>query len=185
MNEADFDLLILGLGNVLCGDDGAGVAAIEVLQRDYVVPSTARVLDGGTLGLSLLPYLESARQVILVDAIAADAPAGTIVELAGQEVARASLKRLSPHQIGVADLLTGALLSGSMPPQLRLLGIVPEGTELGLGLSSQVRAGVPELVERVVQAARALGHTLSPRAAAEPRRGAERSEVCVARLLGV
>ncbi|MGZ8255244.1 MAG: hydrogenase maturation protease, partial [Burkholderiaceae bacterium] len=101
-------LLVLGLGNVLLADDGVGSAAVAELHDRYEPCAGARVLDGGTLGLSLLPYLDAADIVILVDAIRADAPPGSFVRLDGDEVAPAVATRLSPHQIGVADLLDGA-----------------------------------------------------------------------------
>jgi hydrogenase maturation protease len=69
-------LLVLGLGNLLCGDDGLGAVAVHLLQRRYRVPDGVSVLDGGTLGLSLLPYLEEAHEAILVDAIRGEGPAG-------------------------------------------------------------------------------------------------------------
>src|SRR5512135_3845944 len=67
-------LLILGLGNLLCGDDGLGALAAQRIAETRVLPDGVKVLDGGTLGLSLLPYLEDAESAILVDAIAADGP---------------------------------------------------------------------------------------------------------------
>ena len=76
MNSTGADLLVLGLGNVLLGDDGVGPAAVARLHDHHVIPDGVLCLDGGTLGLSLLPYLEDARMVVMVDAIAADAPAG-------------------------------------------------------------------------------------------------------------
>jgi hydrogenase maturation protease len=101
-------LIVLGLGNVLLEDDGVGVAAVTLLRDGYDVPAGVRILDGGTLGLSLLPYLEEAEVLILVDAIRADAPPGSFVRLDGDAVPPAVATRLSPHQIGVADLLDGA-----------------------------------------------------------------------------
>src|SRR4249919_876604 len=101
-------LLILGLGNVLLGDDGVGSAAVARLRDEYDYPGDVHVLDGGTLGLALLPYVEEAEAVILVDAIRDDGPAGTFVRLDGDDVAPAVATRLSPHQVGVADLLDGA-----------------------------------------------------------------------------
>ena len=83
MSETASDLLVLGLGNVLLGDDGAGPAVIAWLRQTRLAPAGTRLFDGGTLGLSLLPYLEDARRVILVDAVAADASAGTLVRLEG------------------------------------------------------------------------------------------------------
>jgi hydrogenase maturation protease len=151
-------LLVLGLGNVLCGDDGLGAAAVARLARDWEAPEGALVLDGGTLGLSLLPYFEDARDAILVDAVRADAPPGTLVSLSGEDVAPAVRDRLSVHQIGVADLLDGARLTDRYPPRLVLLGIVPASLALGIERSPEVEARLPDLVEAVVNEAARMGH---------------------------
>lgn len=177
------DLLILGLGNVLCADDGVGAAAVVRLARERRVPPTVWVLDGGTLGLSLLPLVESARDVILVDAVRADAPPGTLVRLGGEQVLPAALERLSPHQIGVADLLEAMRLRASAPRRLVLLGIVPESLELRLGRSPAVDAAMPALQESIVAEARALGHELSPRGGHETDAG--HGAAGIARVLGL
>jgi hydrogenase maturation protease len=156
-------LLVLGLGNVLCGDDGLGVVAVDRLARRFAAPSGAQVLDGGTLGLSLLPHVEDAGALILVDATLADAPPGALVRLTGDEVGAAVRERLSPHQIGVADLLQGARLLQRCPRALVLLGLVPQTLDLGLGLSVAVQAAVPRLVERIVVEAHLLGYEFTPR----------------------
>ena len=150
-------LLILGLGNLLCGDDGLGVAAVQRLVHRYDAPAGARVLDGGTLGLSLLPWLSEAEDVILVDAVRADAPPGSFVRLTGDEVAPAVHDRLSPHQVGVSDLLDGLRLLDRLPAQLVLLGLVPATLELGLDRTAAVEAGLDGLVEAVVAEAARLG----------------------------
>jgi hydrogenase maturation protease len=178
MSERSIELLVLGLGNVLLGDDGAGPAVIAALRDSRAVPAGVRALDGGTLGLSLLPYLEDARRVILVDAVAADAPAGTLVRLEGADVGPAVMTRLSPHQVGVADLLEGARWHDREPQRLVLLGVVPHSIELGVGLSEPVRRALPELTELVCAEARACGFSLD---AAGPRAGAPAFDV--ARLL--
>jgi hydrogenase maturation protease len=149
-------LLVLGLGNLLLGDDGVGSAAIALLLDRYRPPRDVRVLDGGTLGLSLLPYLDEADAVLLVDAIRADAPPGSLVRLDGEQVAPAVATRLSPHQIGVSDLLDGARWLDRYPARLVLLGIVPETMELAVGLSPEVAKSLPDLVERVVDEAAAM-----------------------------
>jgi hydrogenase maturation protease len=71
-------VLVLGLGNVLLGDDGLGAAAVARVERDYRVPASVRLEDGGTLGLSLLGLLAEAEHVILVDAIRARRSAGNL-----------------------------------------------------------------------------------------------------------
>lgn len=150
-------LLVLGLGNVLLADDGVGSAAVAELRDRYEPCDGARVLDGGTLGLSLLPYLDQADIVILVDAIRADAPPGSFVRLDGDDVGPAVATRLSPHQIGVADLLDGARWLDRYPARVILLGLVPESIELAVGLTPSVARALPGLVTRVVEEAAALG----------------------------
>jgi len=156
-------LLVLGLGNVLCRDDGLGAVAVHLLERRYRAPEEAVVLDGGTLGLSLLPTLERASEAILVDAIRADGAPGAFVRLEGDDVAPAVAARLSVHQVGVLDLLEAAHWRGRYPPKLVLLGLVPESLELGLGRTPAVEAALPALVERIVAEAAGLGHVFVPR----------------------
>jgi len=156
-------LLVLGLGNVLCGDDGLGAVAVHLLERRYQAPEGVSVLDGGTLGLSLLPYVEEAHEAILVDAIRGPGPPGSPVRLEGDEVAPAVASRLSVHQVGVADLLDGARWRERYPSRVILLGLVPESLELGLGRTPAVEAALPGLVERIVDEARQLGHAFVPR----------------------
>jgi hydrogenase maturation protease len=155
-------VLVLGLGNVVCSDDGAGVAAVHRLVREWTMPAGVVALDGGTLGLSLLPLVDRADRVVLVDAIRGDGPPGTMVRLDGDDVAPAVYERLSPHQIGVADLLAGAALVGRYPDEVVLVGVVPATTELGLGRTPAVEARVPELVARVVDELIRLGFPPAP-----------------------
>jgi hydrogenase maturation protease len=176
-------LLILGLGNVLCADDGVGAAAVTRLVRERRVPEAVAVLDGGTLGLSLLPLVESVPDVILVDAVRTDAAPGTLVRLDDDEVLPAARDRLSPHQIGVADLLDAMRLRARSPRRLVLLGLVPESLELRLGRSPDVEAALPTLVDAIVAAAAELGHALPSRGADETSDRADAADV--ARVLGL
>jgi hydrogenase maturation protease len=183
MSEAP-RLLVLGLGNVLLEDDGVGPAAVALLLDRYEPPPDARVLDGGTLGLALLPYLEEAEVVVLVDAVKTEDAPGALVRLDGQDVGPAVATRLSVHQIGVADLLDGARWRDRYPARVVLLGIVPESFELGIGLSVHVQSALSDLVERVVDEARALGFVFQRRGQRDPARPVERSPD-LARLAGV
>ena len=167
-NHSGADLLILGLGNVLCSDDGAGIAAVHQLLRDYQAAPGAVVMDGGTLGLSLLPHLQDARAAILVDAVRTDAPPGTLLRLTGSDVRRAVGYRLSPHQIGVADLLDSSDLLGQGPRELVLVGIVPESIALGLRRTPEVARHLDDLVQAVCQEARRMGFPFRRAAEAAP-----------------
>jgi len=173
-------LLVLGLGNWICTDDGLGVDAVRRLLAEYEPPEGARVLDGGTLGLSLLPELETADQAILIDAVRDDAPVGSFVRLEGDDVAPAVAARLSPHQVGVFDLLEAARWLGRYPRRVVLLGLVPGSIELGLERSPAVQEGLPGLVERVVEEARRLGFEFRAREIHEPFAG-----VCAADGVGL
>jgi len=156
-------LLVLGLGNLLCQDDGIGVAAVAWLLRRYHPPPGVRVLDGGTLGLALLPTLESADTVLIIDAIRSDGPPGSFVRLEGEDVAHAAEHRLSVHQVGVSDLLGAARWQGSLPARLLLLGLVPQSMELAVERTPVVEAALPALVDRVVAECAALGYPFAPR----------------------
>jgi hydrogenase maturation protease len=157
--------LVLGLGNILCGDDGLGVAALERLRAGFDIPPEVALLDGGTLGLALLPTLEDANEVWILDAVAADAAPGTLVALEGDAVEVALRERLSPHQIGVADLLDALHWRDTFPASLRVLGLVPESIELGIGLSAAVAHGLDGLVEAAALELSEAGHVLTPRTA--------------------
>jgi hydrogenase maturation protease len=161
--EARIPLLLLGLGNVLCRDDGAGVAALYRLRRRYELAAGVLAVDGGTLGLDLLPLVERAERVLLLDAVGGDGPPGALVRLEGGDVAPAVRERLSPHQIGVADLLGGAALLDRYPDQVVIVGVVPASIELGLGCTPAVEASLDELVRAAVAELAAMGFPARPR----------------------
>ena len=153
-------VLVLGLGNVLLGDDGIGAAAVDALERDYRIPAEVRLVEGGTLGLSLLAEIAEARHVILVDAVATDGAPGTLVRLDGADVMDAVRDRLSVHQVGVADLLNAARLIGRYPASVVLLGLVPGLIGLGVGRTRAVGAALDALVSAVVREVQTLGYQL-------------------------
>jgi hydrogenase maturation protease len=158
--EERIGVLVLGLGNVILGDDGLGAAAVARVERDYRIPRGVCLEDGGTLGLSLLGLLSESDHVILVDAIRADAPPGTLVRLDGTDVADAVFDRLSPHQVGVADLLDAARFINRYPATVTLLGLVPEVIDLAVARSSAVDAGLDALVTAIVREVRTLGYEM-------------------------
>jgi len=169
MATARIGVLVLALGNVLLGDDGLGPAAVARLERDYRTPPGVRLEDGGTLGLSLLGLIADSRHVILVDAVRADAAPGTLVRLDGEEVPAAVRDRLSPHQVGVADLLEAARLMNRYPQTVTLLGLVPDSLELAIVRSKAVDDGLEALVAAVVGEVQRLGYGLERETAAAAR----------------
>jgi hydrogenase maturation protease len=154
-------LLVLGLGNPLWGDDGLGIAAIEMLRARGRHGEGVRIVDGGTLGLKLLPLMQQSDQILIVDAIRADGAAGALVRVEGDAVAPAVRERLSVHQIGIADLLEAGALTDSIPRAIVLVGLVPGRIDFGLERSAAVEQRMEDLVQAVAEEIRALGHEIS------------------------
>ena len=139
--------LVLGLGNILMRDEGIGVRAVELLAERYEFPPEVQLLDGGTLGLNLLPYVEDADRLLVIDAANVGGEPGTIARLESEEVPAFLGVKISPHQIGLADLLAAARLRGRCPRELVLVGVQPGVIDTGLELSPPVAAQVGALVE--------------------------------------
>ena len=143
--------LVLGIGNLLMTDDGVGVRLVQQLADGYRFPEVVRVLDGGTLGLDLLPQLEGVERLLVVDAVETGEQAGSLVRLSGDEIPLALATKVSPHQMGLKDLLTVADLQGNAPAEMVLWGVQPESVEMDMQLSAPVAAALPLLQERVLQ----------------------------------
>jgi len=144
-------ILVLGIGNLVMGDDGVGVRVIQKLQRDYHPHPDVAVMDGGTLGLDLLPRLEGIERLIVVDALETGEPAGTLVRLTGSQIPLALETRVSAHQMGLRDLLAVARLMGHAPGEMVLLGVQPGSSGMGYGLTPAVEAQVDVLLEGVLR----------------------------------
>lgn len=138
--------LVLGLGNPLLGDEGLGIAALEELRRRWSARPSVELLDGGTAGMSLAPRLCQAERVLVLDAIRAGQPPGTVLALDGTSLASEAAGKLSPHQVGLGEVLAACRLMDG-PKEILVLGIEPETTALGLGLSDTVSAALGKLIE--------------------------------------
>jgi len=142
--------LILGLGNKLMQDDALGVLAVEALQESYHFPGGVRLVDGGTLGLDLLPQLEDVDRLLIIDALDMKSEPGSVFRLEGEEVPRAFAAKLSIHQMGVQDLLALAELRGHLPAELVVWGAQPEAIEMGLELTPVLRTSFEKVLDGVV-----------------------------------
>jgi hydrogenase maturation protease len=157
--------LILGVGNLLMSDEGLGVHVIQQLVRDYQLPEQVQVLDGGTLGMDLLYYLEGAENLLLIDAVETGEAPGTLVRLEDDQVPAFLSIKISPHQLGVPDMLAAAKLKDVYPQRIVLWGVQPELLELGLDLSPTVAAKVEPIIESILAQLQVWGHTLTPKVA--------------------
>lgn len=142
--------IVLGIGNILLSDEGVGVRAVEALRGAYTLPAEVEVIDGGTSAMELLDRLARAELLIVVDAINAGRPPASVVRMAGDEVPLSFRTKLSPRQIGLADVLASLALLGEAPRETIIVGVQPVTLSLGMRLSGEVRALLPEVVEQVV-----------------------------------
>ncbi|HEY5512905.1 MAG TPA: HyaD/HybD family hydrogenase maturation endopeptidase [Geomonas sp.] len=150
-------ILVLGIGNLVMSDDGIGVRVVQLIAERYRFPRHVTVLDGGTLGLDLLPSIENAQRLLIVDAVETGAAPGTLVRLSGEEIPLTLETKLSPHQMGLKDLLTVASLLDYAPVETVLWGVQPESIEMALLLSAPVQAQLEPLAGKVLEELAAWG----------------------------
>jgi hydrogenase maturation protease len=143
-------------------DESVGVRAVEELGRRFRFPEDAELLDGGTSGVELLPYLRDRDCLIIIDAIKSGNPPGTVLKVEGHDIPAKFRTRISPHQLGISDLLAVATLSGELPGHVVLFGIEPKIVEVGLGLSEEVKEGFERLLEAVTGELKSIGCRVEP-----------------------
>lgn len=139
------------------GDDAIGLVALAQL-RDAWVLGEVELVDGGTWGLSLLPAIEDAERLILLDAIDAGAVPGSLIELARERLPIYLSRKLSPHQVDMKDALAVAEWRGRLPRSVVAIGLQPQRVELGTALSPVVEQQLDALVGAVVSQLQRWGH---------------------------
>jgi hydrogenase maturation protease len=159
-------ILVLGIGNTLLGDEGAGVHAIRRLQECLVESEGVELLDGGTLGFMLAGPIAEADGMIVIDAAQLNSLPGTVALFQGPEMERflAGPKR-SVHEVSLIDLLTAAQLTDSLPARRALVGIQPASLDWSETLSEPVARAVPlacEMVAGLIAEWHTTPHELQP-----------------------
>ena len=142
----DSVILVLGVGNTLLSDDGIGVHVVEALKRNLQHDEQHGIVfcDGGTLGLSLLPEIENARAIVVIDAAETGAVPGTVRTFEGASMDAQLLgKKRTAHEVAIADLMSAARFMGCLPAQRALIAIQPGSTAWGLQPSPPVSAAIP------------------------------------------
>lgn len=149
VRDNDWHSLILGIGNVLWADEGFGVRCVEALNERAEFPSDVCVMDGGTQGIFLLPWVRSARRLLIFDAIDFDLEPGTLKRITGDDVPRyMGVKKVSMHQAGFQEVLASAQLSGEFPDEICLIGVQPALlNDYGGSLTPTVKAKIDPALE--------------------------------------
>ncbi len=162
---------VVGLGNVLMGDDAFGPYCVAVLEAAYEFPERVVLMDLGTPSLDLTTYIEDLEALIVIDSVGAKGAAGGLHTYTLEQLLRKPLgPRTNAHEPGLKEALLVAQFRGRGPREVLFVGAVPESTSTGVGLSPAVAAAVPSAVDEVLRELRRLGVAGRPRAeAAAPR----------------
>ena len=139
---------VLGLGNTMFGDEGFGVEVIRYLEEHFDLPENVNLIDGGTQGIYLLDYLESADYLIVFDAIIPQNYNKQVYVYKNDELPSFIYRKMSSHQVGLSELISLSRLHGKVPKDLILIGVPPVNLNMGVGLSEAVMTLVPKAAEK-------------------------------------
>jgi hydrogenase maturation protease len=157
-------MAVIGIGNVLTGDDAVGPHVVRVFEARYEVPADVQVMDAGTPGYDLTAFVAGLEALVLVDAVKAKAAPGTLRVYDKEELLKkAPLMAMSPHEPGVREALLNAEFMGVSPGVVKLVGVVPASVATGIGLSAEVRAAIPAAVAQVAKELLAVGVAVTER----------------------
>lgn len=152
--------VVLGLGNAIMGDDGAGLLLLDELSALTFAPPVQFVY-GGVWGLSLLSAIEEAGSLLLLDIVRAGVEPGTVLVLQGDDIPRLLSLKLSPHQVDVRELLALASLRDSLPQRIALVGVQARHVDLSTDISPEVLAALPAMRAHAVEMLAAWGHRVA------------------------
>ena len=144
-------ILVLGVGNILLSDEGIGVRIVEALEQRYHLPECVEVLDGGTAGMELIGPMADRDHLIIADVVL------SILVLRDDEVPALFTRKISPHQLGLSDVLSALHLTDEFPQKLTLVGVVPESLEPHIGLTATGQAALEPALQKVIEVLRSEG----------------------------
>lgn len=167
MSAEDVDTLVLGIGNILWADEGFGIRCVEAMNARFEFDDDVRLMDGGTQGLFLLPWVCRASRLLIFDAIDFGLAPGELRVIRDDDVPQyMGAKKVSMHQTGFQEVLMSARLLRDVPQQIALIGVQPEQLDdYGGSLRASVRQRIPEAVDRACALLRQWGVSVRQRSA--------------------
>ena len=144
------DILVLGIGNTMLKDEGIGVRVAEKMM-EMSLPPEVEVMDGGIKGLDLLYYIEGRKKVIVVDAVKAGAPPGTLFRFTDNDIAAKKGVMRSAHGIDFSDVIAVARFTGTKPDEVIFLGVEPYDLSVSMELSPKIEEMIPILINLVMK----------------------------------
>lgn len=160
--------LIMGLGNILCADEGLGVRLSERLYAHWDFGPDVEIIDGGTQGLPLLQHVERADKLVILDVVDFGLEPGELVVHHGAMPAYLTAKKMSAHQASFAEVLGMAQFRGFYPNEIVLVGMQPVDMTYGEPLSERAMQALPELEKMALEVLRSMGHEARPQTNPQP-----------------
>ena len=158
--------LIFGAGNLLLSDEGFGVHAIRYLEEHYTFPEEVELYDGGTLGIMVTHKLEEAERVFVLDVVDTKGEPGDLFRFEKDDIMLNRLPlKMSPHQIGIQEVLFLADMRETCPDRVSLVGVIPDSLEAGCELTPRLQERVAEVARMVVDELAADGVEVCRKAA--------------------
>ena len=145
------NIAVLGLGNILLKDEGVGVKVVDIIKEKFAFSPEVDIIDGGTLGLDLLPLIEDREKVLIIDAVDFGKGPGFIAAIEDDEIPAVLSAKMSVHSIGLSDVLFAAKLLDITPGKLCLIGIQPQSLEVGLDLTDCISDKIEQLVDMAIK----------------------------------
>ena len=142
--------VILGVGNILLSDEGFGVRVAEALSQRFRFPDAVEVLDGGTLGIELMRFLDGAERLILIDAIHGSEP-GSFRIIQGDDVRLYFQEKVSLHEMGIQEVLASLVVMEKPIAEIVVIGVVPQSLEISLDLTPLVASRIDEATDSVIR----------------------------------
>ena len=157
------EILVLGVGNILCSDEGAGVHCVHRLQQRYSFPGKVKLLDGGTLGMRLLGALQESSYCIVADVATCGFPPGYVMRLGMEDIPKSCAPKNSMHQVNFSETLVIAKFLGILPPTV-IVAIEPLDIETpSLSLTPPVAEKIDEMCARILDEITAAGGSYEPK----------------------
>lgn len=159
-------VVVLGVGNILMSDEGIGVHAVTALEQGFSLPDSVEIIDGGTSGMDCLDRIADADLLLIADCMRSPGKQpGDISRIADAEINAWFKTKISPHQVGLSDVLAACCFHGISPKKVVLVGVQPASFETSMELTPQVAAVLPQVIAKLVAELTDFGVTVSPKAA--------------------
>ena len=166
MESTEKKIGVLGIGNLIVGDEGFGVHTINYLNKHYIFPESVYVQDGGTAGIYMSPFLEECDPVFVIDVVDIDAEPGSMHYYSTEDVKAGKIStRMSPHQLGLLEILEVCKLRNAAPEKLEFYCVVPASLETSTELSDIVAPRVKEIADIIIKRLEEAGVQVEKRAA--------------------